>query len=53
MKKLKSILKRCFDVLAFCLGVRGTETEKKYSDLGVIDYSGQGREKNGGEKNDR
>lgn len=43
MKKLKSILKKCFDVLVFCLGVRGTETEKKYSDLGLIDYSGQGR----------
>lgn len=45
MKKLKSILKKVFDVLAFCFGVRGTETEKKYTDLGLIDYSGQGRGK--------
>ena len=53
MKKFISILKKCFDILAFCLGVRGTETGKKYSDLGLIDYSGQGRSKEGGndEKN--
>lgn len=47
MKKLKSILKKCFDVLMFCLGVRGTDTEKKYIDLGLIDRSGQGRDKYG------
>lgn len=44
MKKIISILKKCFDILAFCLGIRGTDTEKKYSDLGLIDYSGQGRD---------
>lgn len=45
MKKLKSILKKCFDVLAFCLGVRGTAAGKKAADDGLIDLSGQGREK--------
>jgi hypothetical protein len=50
---MKKFIKKVFDVLAFCLGVRGTETEKKYSDLGLIDYSGQGRGEEGGndEKN--
>ena len=43
MKKFIAILKKVFDVLSFCMGVRGTETEKKYADLGLIDYSGQGR----------
>lgn len=45
---MKKFIKKVFDILAFCLGVRGTETGKKYSDLGLIDYSGQGREKSGG-----
>lgn len=45
---MKKFIKKFIDILAFCLGVRGTETEKKYSDLGLIDYSGQGREKSGG-----
>lgn len=44
MKKIIAILKKCGDALMFCLGLGGkTETGKKYSDLGVIDYSGQGR----------
>lgn len=42
---MKKFIKKFIDILVFCLGVRGTETEKKYSDLGLIDYSGQGREK--------
>ena len=42
---MKKFLKKFIDILAFCLGVRRTQTEKKYSDLGLIDYSGQGREK--------
>ena len=50
MKKIKSILKKVFDILAFCLGVRGTETGKKYTDLGLIDYSGQGRGEEDGKK---
>ncbi|MEE0968745.1 MAG: hypothetical protein U0M06_05170 [Clostridia bacterium] len=40
---MKKIIKKVFDILAFCLGVRGTEAGEKYSDLGLIDYSGQGR----------
>ena len=44
MKKLKSILKKCFDILAFCLGVRGTETGKRAANENLIDYSGQGRD---------
>jgi hypothetical protein len=44
-EKMKKFIKKLFDILAFCLGVRGTETEKKYTDLGLIDYRGQGREK--------
>ena len=48
---MKKFIKKVFDVLAFCLGVRGTETGKKYTDLGLIDYSGQGRGEED-EKND-
>ena len=50
---MKKFIKKVFDILVFCLGVRGTETGKKYSDLGLIDYSGQGRGEEGGndEKN--
>ena len=40
---MKKFIKKFFDLLAFCLGVRGTETGKKYTDLGLIDYSGQGK----------
>lgn len=45
---MKKFIKKFIDVLMFCLGVRGTETGKKYSDLGLIDYSGQGRGEEGG-----
>jgi hypothetical protein len=47
---MKKFLKKFIDILAFCLGVRGTETGRKYSDLGLIDYSGQGRGKEDGKK---
>lgn len=40
---MKKFIKKVIDILVFCLGVRGTETEKKYTNLGLIDYSGQGR----------
>lgn len=40
---MKKFIKKVFDVFVFCLCVRGTETEKKYTDLGLIDYSGQGK----------
>lgn len=44
MKKFIAILKKCFDIFAFCLGVRGTETGKSAADENLIDYSGQGRD---------
>lgn len=47
---MKKFIRKFFDILAFCFGVRGTETEKKYSDLGLIDYSGQGRSEEDGEQ---
>ena len=42
---MKKFIKRFIDVLAFCLGVRGTETGKKAADNKLIDLSGQGRNK--------
>ena len=48
MKKFIAILKKCFDVLAFCLGLGGkTEAGKKSVDDGICDFSGQGRDKYG------
>lgn len=47
---MKKFITKFIDILAFCLGVRGTETEKKYSDLGLIDCSGQGRGEEDGKK---
>lgn len=43
MKKLVKILKKCFNVFAFCLGVRGTETGKEAERIGICDFSGQGK----------
>ena len=40
---MKKFIKKFIDILAFCLGVRGTETEKKAADDNLIDLSGQGR----------
>ena len=40
---MKKFIKRFIGVLAFCLGVRGTETGKKAADENLIDLSGQGR----------
>ena len=44
---MKKFLKKFIDILAFCLGVRGTETGKRAADEKLIDYSGQGRNKYG------
>lgn len=44
---MKKFIKKFIDVLAFCLGVRGTETGKKAVDDGICDFSGQGRDKYG------
>ena len=40
---MKKFIKKFFDILAFCLGVRGTETGKKAAENNLIDLSGQGR----------
>lgn len=40
---MKKFIKKLFDILAFCLGVRGTETGKEAEQLGLCDFSGQGR----------
>ena len=45
MKKFISILKKCFDVFAFCLGITNTEIAKEAEKEGICDFSGQGREK--------
>lgn len=47
MKKFISILKKCFDVFAFCLCVKGNAIEKEMIDLGVLSRAGQGRDKYG------
>ena len=41
---MKKFIKKVFDILAFFLGVRGTETGKRAADENLIDYSGQGRD---------
>ena len=40
---MKKFIKKVFDVFAFCMGVRGTETEKKAVEDNLLDLSGQGR----------
>lgn len=47
MKKLTAILKKCLDVFAFCLGFRGTETEKEAIKNNLVSREGQGRDKYG------
>lgn len=43
---MKKIIKKVFDILAFCLGLGNkTETGKEAERLGLCDFSGQGREK--------
>lgn len=44
---MKKFIKKFIDVLAFCLGIRGTEMGKKAVDDGICDFSGQGRNKYG------
>ena len=44
---MKKFIKKFIDILAFCLGVRGTETAKKAVDDGICDFSGQGRDSYG------
>lgn len=44
---MKKFIAKFIGVLAFCLGVRGTETGKKAVDDGICDFGGQGRDKYG------
>lgn len=44
---MKKFIKKFIDVLAFCLGVKGSDIEKEMIDAGVISRSGQGRDKYG------
>lgn len=47
MKKLKSIFKKCFEVLAFVLCVKGNAIEKEMIEQGLLSREGQGRDKYG------
>lgn len=47
MKKIKSILKKVFDILAFCLGVKGSDIEKEAIKNNLVSRKGQGRDKYG------
>ena len=47
MKKFISILKKCFDIFAFCLGVKGNAIEIEMIAQGLLSREGQGRDKYG------
>ena len=47
MKKFISILKKCFEILAFVLCVKGNEIEKEMIEQGLLSREGQGRDKYG------
>ena len=47
MKKFIAILKKCFDILAFCLGVKGNSIEKERIEQGLLSREGQGRDRFG------
>lgn len=47
MKKIKSILKKFIDVLAFCLGVKGSDIEKEAVKNDLVSREGQGRDRFG------
>lgn len=44
---MKKIIKKCFDILAFCLGVKGNEIEKEAIKTGLVSREGQGRDRFG------
>ncbi len=46
MKKLKNILNKTIDVIVFLLSFGGAVADKAIGD-GIVDYSGQGRDKHG------
>lgn len=44
---MKKFLKKIIDVLAFCLGVKGSDIEKEAIKNDLVSREGQGRDKNG------
>lgn len=44
---MKKFIKKVFDILAFCLGVKGNEIEKEMIEQGLLSREGQGRDKYG------
>lgn len=44
---MKKFLKKFIDVLAFCLGVKGSDIEKEMIEQGLLSREGQGRDKYG------
>lgn len=44
---MKKFIKKVFDILAFCLGVKGNEIEKEMIEQGILSREGQGRDKYG------
>lgn len=44
---MKKFIKKFFDVLMFCLGVKGSDIEKEAIKNGLVSREGQGRDKYG------
>lgn len=44
---MKKSLKKFIDILAFCLGVKGSDIEKGAIDNNLVSREGQGRDKYG------
>lgn len=47
MKKFIATLKKCIDIFAFCLCVKGNAIEKEMIEQGLLSREGQGRDKYG------
>lgn len=44
---MKKFIKKVFNVLAFCLGVKGNAIEKEMIEQGLLSRDGQGRDRFG------
>lgn len=44
---MKKFIKKCFDILAFCLGVKGSDIEKEAIKNNLVSREGQGRDRFG------
>lgn len=44
---MKKFIKKIIDILAFCLGVRGSEVEKEAIENNLVSREGQGRDRFG------